>query len=673
VETHRPSDGPSPSDASTQRTERLLAPLAAMVRPGEAGWTGLTWGLLILIALIPVAILGLYSLNTATRSIHELVRDNNVAAATASSEVVDEHLRATLNLARTFAALPGMAEAVEQHDEDAVRLRLEPVYESYTDIDRVIIMDTKGILWSDYPRAPESLGHSFAHRDYFRGVITSGKTYVSEVFLRNASPRHLVVGLSAPIRDAQQRLIGVLVCQMNLQTITDWLRDIKVGEGGYMVVLDQNGALAAHPKISLETNTNTATNTYTDYAALAPVKTALTGTPVSTEYDDPLAHRRMVATFQPIRAGRSFWVVIAQQPRDLAYAPIDRLRLHIALAGAITTAVSTVMALALGRISRRSNMLRQQLAIHNVQLEQLAEDLKKAAEAERAAHQASDKAHAELQDAQLRMVQSEKLASLGQLVAGVAHEINNPLAFVTNNVAVLQRDVTGISDLLQQYRASHAALLQANPQAAAQITELADRVDLAYVMENLPEMFVRSREGLRRIQQIVKDLRDFARQDTVGELASNIDLNTGIESTINIVRGRARKQDVELHSDLGRLAGIECYPARINQVVLNLLVNAIDACPEKGHVTITSRMDDLGVVIEVRDTGHGIPPAIREKIFDPFFTTKPQGHGTGLGLSISHGIVLDHGGTIEVESEVGKGACFRVRLPRKPPPKMTND
>jgi signal transduction histidine kinase len=299
---------------------------------------------------------------------------------------------------------------------------------------------------------------------------------------------------------------------------------------------------------------------------------------------------------------------------------------------------------------------------------QTAEALDKAAKAEHAARLAVEKAHAELKEVQVRMVQAEKLAALGQLVAGVAHEINNPLAFVINNVAVLQRDCAAAREILNRYQACDSVLGQADPAAARQIAELAQRADLPYVLDDMPDVLNRSREGLRRIQQIVKDLRDFARQDDAGELAANIDLNAGIESTLNIVRGRAGKQNVEIKTDLATLDGIECYPARINQVILNLLVNAIDACANGGMVTIRSRMVPQGVQIEVCDTGCGIPPAIRGKIFDPFFTTKPLGQGTGLGLSISHGIVMDHGGQIEVESEVGRGSCFRVCFPRTMPP-----
>jgi two-component system, NtrC family, sensor kinase len=275
----------------------------------------------------------------------------------------------------------------------------------------------------------------------------------------------------------------------------------------------------------------------------------------------------------------------------------------------------------------------------------------------------------QLKKTQSHLVQHEKLASLGQMVAGVAHEINNPLAFVINNTAVLQRDFRAVTGLLQMYQESDACLKEQCPELMARIGELSEQVDIAYTLGNVQEMLGRSREGLKRIQQIVRDLRDFARLDESD--LHEVDLNAGIQSTVNIILGHAKKKQVRIETQLDpTLPPVACQPAKINQVVMNLISNAIDASRESGRVVVRTASVDGTARIEVEDEGTGIPPEVRERIFDPFFTTKPVGEGTGLGLSISYGIVNDHGGTIEVDSAPGAGSRFTVSLPlrEKSPP-----
>ncbi|MGE3818919.1 MAG: ATP-binding protein [Isosphaeraceae bacterium] len=292
----------------------------------------------------------------------------------------------------------------------------------------------------------------------------------------------------------------------------------------------------------------------------------------------------------------------------------------------------------------------EQLLYQNVKLQEMAESERDA--------------HAALKQAQSQLVQSEKLASLGLIVAGVAHEINNPVAFVSNNVVVLGRYVGEMRDLITLYEEAERLIAEGLPDLAERIAEFRERVDMSYTLENIQGLIQRSRDGLQRIQQIVSHLRLFAHLDE-GDV-NEADLNEGIESTAAIILGEARKRQVRIEKRLDALPPVTCHAARINQVVLNLMTNAIDACEAGGVVTLSTRREGEKVVLEVSDTGRGIDPAVRGKIFDPFFTTKPIGQGTGLGLSISYGIVKDHGGTISVESELGRGSTFSVTLPIKP-------
>jgi two-component system, NtrC family, sensor kinase len=256
-----------------------------------------------------------------------------------------------------------------------------------------------------------------------------------------------------------------------------------------------------------------------------------------------------------------------------------------------------------------------------------------------------------LREAQAALVQSEKLAGLGRLAAGLAHEINNPLAYVTNNLAVLRRDTQSALDALDAYRRGDAA-------AAARLEEAAD---LEFFRQQFARICDKTLEGLQRVRDIVRNLRDFARLDEAE--FKDADLNAALASTVEILRNSARQKGVQLETDFGPLPPVPCHPGKINQVFLHLLENAVQACDRGGTVTARTRAEGREAVVEIRDTGCGIAPEHRARLFEPFFTTKPVGQGTGLGLSVSFGIVRDHGGRIEVESEVGRGSTFRVRLP----------
>jgi two-component system NtrC family sensor kinase len=295
-------------------------------------------------------------------------------------------------------------------------------------------------------------------------------------------------------------------------------------------------------------------------------------------------------------------------------------------------------------------------------LSQANADLAKAFRELNLAHISLQKTHQELTQTQGRMIQQAKLASLGQTAAGVAHEINNPLAFVTNNLVVLKREVAGLHDILQLYQQAENTLAEYQHELHERIQELSEEVDLPYVLANLDSLLDRSRDGLKRIQRIIQDLRDFARLDEAEY--KEVDLNAGIRSTVNILRGLAEKRQVTLETELAPIPRLVCYPVKINMVVQNLVLNAIDACDRGGRVVVRTRTCHDDIEVEVCDNGSGIDPAIQQKVFDPFFTTKPIGMGTGLGLSMSYGIIRDHGGTIDFTSTTGEGTRFFFRLPQ---------
>ena len=271
----------------------------------------------------------------------------------------------------------------------------------------------------------------------------------------------------------------------------------------------------------------------------------------------------------------------------------------------------------------------------------------------------------ERQRLQTKVVQMEKLASLGLLSAGVAHEINNPLAYVANNLAVLERDIRGLTALVAAYEAAQAILESARPDLAAQVAQLAEEIDLPYVKEHIEQIVSSTRQGVKRVADIVQNLRGFARLDQAA--VGWVNLHDAITSSLEMIRGRLGRRHIVVEQQFGDLPLVMCAPAQINQVFLNLLVNALQAIEATskggGRIEIRTRAAGDEVIVEVADDGRGIPAELLPRIFDPFFTTKAVGEGTGLGLSISHGIVSDHGGRIEVESTPGQGSRFRVILP----------
>ncbi len=267
----------------------------------------------------------------------------------------------------------------------------------------------------------------------------------------------------------------------------------------------------------------------------------------------------------------------------------------------------------------------------------------------------------QLREAQAHLVQSEKMSSLGQLVAGIAHEINNPLAYVSNNLAVLDRDVRHIADMIDRYRGHF------RDQIPREILDLEERLDINYTVTNLDRLLRSSRMGLQRVREIVGGLRDFSRLDEAEQ--KWIQPNDAVKSTLEMVRYHVRQKGVELAVDLAEMPEICCYAGKLNQVLLNLLMNAIQAVQSGATIKVSTsfNLDTDEACFAIEDNGIGIPEAIKTRIFDPFFTTKPQGVGTGLGLWITYNIVKEHDGRIELDSEPGVGTTFRVILPRKLP------
>ena len=258
-----------------------------------------------------------------------------------------------------------------------------------------------------------------------------------------------------------------------------------------------------------------------------------------------------------------------------------------------------------------------------------------------------------------QLQQSEKMASVGQLAAGVAHEINNPIGYVHSNLTSLTRYIQNIFCVLDGYEQLERSLGVSHTELAP-VQALKERVELDYMRQDIIDLLAESEEGITRVEKIVRDLKDFSYLDQAEW--QYVDIHVGLENTLSIV-SHELKYKADLVKEYGDLPLVECLASQLNQVFMNLLVNAAHSIEQHGTITIRTGRDGEQVWIAIADTGKGIDPRHLKRIFDPFFTTKPVGVGTGLGLSVSYGIIQKHGGTIDVQSELGKGTVFTIRLP----------
>jgi two-component system NtrC family sensor kinase len=271
---------------------------------------------------------------------------------------------------------------------------------------------------------------------------------------------------------------------------------------------------------------------------------------------------------------------------------------------------------------------------------------------------------AERKQLETRLIQSEKHASIGQLAAGVAHEINNPLGFVSSNLGMLEQYLNNLFDMLAIFDKARDSIQ--DPDVLQLVRSARARLQLDYLRDDIPQLMLQSKDGIERVSKIVQALKDFSHIDTARkwEMA---DLHAGINSSLQIIASTIRRV-ADVRKEFGQLPDVECLPSEINQVIMNLLVNASQAVgPGRGTITVRSGADAAWAWIEVEDNGCGIPAEVLPRIFDPFYTTKKIGEGTGLGLSLSYGIVRAHGGRIEVATAPGSGSRFRVLLPLRQP------
>ncbi len=548
---------------------------------------------------------------------------------------------------------------------------------SFFDLRRVRIADTAGL----------DIGVQHSLNEYWPEILT-GKDFVSNLS-NSESLGEAVLHFAGIVKDRDGKALGVVVSRISLEAfgsiLKEHVREYDIGEGAAIELLDRNGLIvySDHNKADIFKSVSH------EWGRIKELldKGARSGGIVNDAEDEFIVY---VKERGHLDFRGNDWVLLIEMPQQKVFASLmelrDRSRLILlsmaffVFPGVFMFARGIVkpirklrdasVEIGLGKLGARVDIK------SNDEIGDLAASFNKMGGDLQRANDDRDKAEAELkqnleqqrilnkqlEEAQNHLLQSEKMASLGQLAAGVAHELNNPIGFVYSNMGTLENYLNDIFVINTAYEEAERTV-GADCPALDDIQKLKKDKDYDYIKQDIFQLMSQSKDGLARMRKIVQDLKDFSH---VGDEGWKwVDLHKGLDSTLNIVWNEL-KYKCQVNKEYGKLPDVYCMASQINQVFMNLLVNASQAIETKGVITIRTGAEGDQVWVEIADTGKGISPENLTRIFDPFFTTKPVGVGTGLGLSLSYGIVQKHHGRIEVQSEVGKGTAMRIWLPANP-------